>query len=241
MKNYAVAFRFLEEGECITIGSQWIPFHMIFHIKCGSTHKARIVAGGHCTDAPNTITYSSVVTRESAHIGLLIAALNELDILAADIGNTYLQAPAREKVHTTAGQELGPNHVGKTVIIICAIYGFKSSGAAWHTQLSQTLRDVDFKPSLANPAVWMQLSTKDCGFKYYKYILVYVDDLLVISHALKPIMEMITKAYHLKDESTKPKNYQGSTIRKWSLPNEIRTIWSMNRTQYIKEATQCLE
>jgi hypothetical protein len=128
---------------------------MIFDVKCDFTWKAQFVARGHCTDTLNSITYSSVVTRESVHFGFLIAALNDLDILAADIGNAYLQAPAREKVHTTAGPEFGPNHVGKTVIIARAMYGLKSSGAAWHAQLSQTLHDMNFKPSPADPDVWI--------------------------------------------------------------------------------------
>jgi hypothetical protein len=38
------------------------------------------------------------VTRESIRIAFLIAALNDLEILSADIGNAYLQAPAREQV-----------------------------------------------------------------------------------------------------------------------------------------------
>ncbi len=97
MKNNAVAFKFLENGESLPVGSKWIPFHMIFDIKCNFTHKARFVAGGHMTDAPSQITYSSVITRESVRIGFLIAALNGLDILAADVGNAYLQAPTREK------------------------------------------------------------------------------------------------------------------------------------------------
>jgi hypothetical protein len=141
MKNNAVAFQFLEEGENAPVGSKWIPFHMIFDIKCDFTRKARFVAGGHWTNAPDSITYSSVVTRDSVRIGFLIAALNDLDILAADVGNAYLQAPAREKVHTTAGPEFGPTNVGKTVIIVRAMYGFKSSGAAWHAKLSETLRE----------------------------------------------------------------------------------------------------
>jgi hypothetical protein len=67
--------------------------------------------------------------------------------MSADAGNAYLQASAREKVHTTAGPEFGPNNVGKTVVVIRAMYGLKSSGAAWHAQLSQTLRDMGFLPS----------------------------------------------------------------------------------------------
>jgi len=87
---------------------------MIFDIKCDFTRKARFVAGGHWTDAPDSITYSSVVMRDSVRMGFLLAALNDLDILAADVGNAYLQAPAREKVHTTAGPEFGPHNDGKT-------------------------------------------------------------------------------------------------------------------------------
>jgi hypothetical protein len=95
MTKNAVAFKFLEEGECIPPGSQWIPFHMFFDVKCDFTRKARFVAGGHWTDAPSQLMYSSVVTRDSVRIAFLVAALNDLEILAADIGNAYLQAPAQ--------------------------------------------------------------------------------------------------------------------------------------------------
>jgi hypothetical protein len=80
MTNNAVAFRFLDEGEQIPVGSTWIPFHMIFDVKCDLTRKARFVAGGHWTHAPAQLSYSSVVTRESIRIAFLIAALNELDM-----------------------------------------------------------------------------------------------------------------------------------------------------------------
>jgi hypothetical protein len=125
MTNNAVAFRFLEDGEQVPVGSTWIPFHMIFDVKCDLTRKARFVAGEHWTQAASQLTYSSVVTRESIRIAFLIAALNELDILVADVGNAYLQATAREKLHTTAGPEFGPSRVGQTVIIVRAMYGPK--------------------------------------------------------------------------------------------------------------------
>jgi len=47
-----VAFQILDDGEKPPVGSQWIPFHMIFDIKCDVTRKARFVASGHWTDAP---------------------------------------------------------------------------------------------------------------------------------------------------------------------------------------------
>lgn len=44
MKNNAVAFKFLEDGEQVPVGSKWIPIHMIIDVKCDLTRKARYVA-----------------------------------------------------------------------------------------------------------------------------------------------------------------------------------------------------
>ena len=49
------------------------------------------------TDPPVIMTYSSVVSRDSVRIGFLLAALNDLELVAADIGNAYLQATTKEK------------------------------------------------------------------------------------------------------------------------------------------------
>eukprot|EP00956_Cyclotella_meneghiniana_P022806 scaffold43502_cov23-Cyclotella_meneghiniana.AAC.1 len=54
-----------------------------------------------------SITYSSVVSRDSVRLAFLIAALNELDIMSCDIGNAYLNAPCREKIWFKAGIECG--------------------------------------------------------------------------------------------------------------------------------------
>lgn len=241
MTNNAIAFKFLEEGEQIPVGSKWIPFHMIFDVKCDLTHKARFVAGGHWTDTPTQLTYSSVVTHESVRIAFLIAALNELEVLSADIGNAYLQAPAQEKVHTTAGPEFGSSCHGQTVIIVRAMYGLKSSGAAWHAQLSETLYSMNFNPTLADPDVWFRAAYKDDGFDYYEYLLVYVDDILVISHQPHVIMETIRSAYRLKEAPNAPSVYLGAMIKQWNIPNEIRMVWGMSSTSYIKESIRCVE
>lgn len=63
-------------------------------MKMDFTRKARYIAGGHTTETPVGICYSSVVSRNSVRIAFLVAALNDLDILATDIGNAYLNAPS---------------------------------------------------------------------------------------------------------------------------------------------------
>ena len=56
------------------------------------TRKARYVAGGHLTQVPTHMTYSSVVSQETVRIGLLVAVLNGLELLAGDIQNAFLEA-----------------------------------------------------------------------------------------------------------------------------------------------------
>ena len=44
------------------------------------------------------MTYASVVGWDSIHLTFLLAADNDLQILAGDIGNAYLNAPTKEKL-----------------------------------------------------------------------------------------------------------------------------------------------
>ena len=91
------------------MGFQQITGHIIFDIKLGKgfRRKARFVGDGHKTKPPSSITYSSVLSRDSVRIMLLVAALNNLDIQGADIENAYLTAPCREKVWMRGDIEFG--------------------------------------------------------------------------------------------------------------------------------------
>jgi hypothetical protein len=84
-------------------GFQEIGCHIIFDIKMDFTRKARFVAGGHTTEAPSSLTYSSVVSRDSVQIAFLIAALNDLDLMSCDLENAYLVAPCCEKIWFEGG------------------------------------------------------------------------------------------------------------------------------------------
>ena len=138
------------------IGYQKMTLHMIFDIKMSENfrRKARLVADGHKTNTPSTMTYRSVNSNDSIRICLLIAALNDLDVLSVDIPNAYLTTPNKEKVYCIAGPEFGFGQ-GKVMIITRALYGLKSAGAAFRYHLAITLDDMNFKPSRTDPDVWM--------------------------------------------------------------------------------------
>jgi hypothetical protein len=105
------------------------------------------------------------------------------------------------------------------MIIVKALYGLKSSGATWHDHFAQTLHDLGFKTSYTDPDVWMRPKVKGNGFKYYEYILVYVDDLLIISHLPMLIVNTFKSPYMLKEEEVGiPKTYLGAHVKQSHLP-----------------------
>jgi hypothetical protein len=88
------------------------------------------VAGGHWSKAPATITYASVVSREIVHLTLTNASLNDLKVKVGDVLNAYITAPVKEKVWTILGPKFG-HDAGRSAIIVRALYGLKSAGAAF--------------------------------------------------------------------------------------------------------------
>ena len=87
------------EGD-IPPGYQDIKCHLIFKIKMGEKflQKYSFVAGGHMMETPDTLTYASVVSRDSVRISWAIAALGGIEILSCDIQNDYLTDDFQKKI-----------------------------------------------------------------------------------------------------------------------------------------------
>jgi hypothetical protein len=126
MKNVRVAFQEYDGDPNSLVGYTQMTGHIVFDVKLGENfrRKARYCADGHKTGAPASVTYSTVVSRDSVRILLTIAALNELDVFGADVQNAFLTAPNKEKVWMIAGPEFGADE-GKTFLVVKALYGLK--------------------------------------------------------------------------------------------------------------------
>jgi hypothetical protein len=70
------------------------------------------------------------------------------------VTNAYLNAWCSEKIWFKASVETGEDR-GKVLIVVRALYGLKSSGAAWRADLAATLREMNFSSSQADPDVWI--------------------------------------------------------------------------------------
>ena len=134
-------------------------------------------------------TYAGLVSRDSVHISLTYASLNDIDVLAADIQNAYLQAPLSQKHYVICGEEFGLENVGKVALIRRALYGGKSAGSDFRNHLRECMFHLGFASCLADPDVWMREAQKSDGTAFWDYVLLYVDDALVISENAKHILE----------------------------------------------------
>jgi hypothetical protein len=218
------------------IGYQEKKCHIIFDVKMDFTRKARFVAGGHMTQPASSITYSSVVSRDSVRIAFLLATLNELQILSCDIGNAYLNAPCREKIWFQAGRECGED-IGKVMIITRALYGLRTSGASWRQMLSDTItsREFGYNRSRGDPDLYIKRRSRPHAGDYYEMILVFVDDILCISHEPQEFMTKLATIYDLRGSTAEPTLYLGANIMKQQLPNGT-TCWAMSSATYVKNA-----
>ncbi len=88
------------------------------------------MAGSHRTEAPATITYTSVVSHETLCLALIIASLNDLKVKVGVVLNAYIPAPVKEKVWTILGPDFG-HDAGRSAIRVRALYRLKSAGAAF--------------------------------------------------------------------------------------------------------------
>jgi hypothetical protein len=111
--------------------------------------------------------------------------------------------------------------------------------------MAATLRDANYVACKADPDVWMQPETKPDGFKYWSYILVYTDDLLVIHENPQSVMDFLASRYTLKEGSVmEPEVYLGAQVKKWYIsgsddPEKVR--WAMSLEDYVKQAVADVE
>ena len=212
---------------------QEIPYHFVFDVKFDLRHKARLVAGGnHCEELPKEDTYSGVISLTAVRILFLITTLHKLDLIAADVANAYLNGINKAKVYILAGPEFGERQ-GMKLIIYKGLYGLAGSGARFHEHLSATLRKLGFKPSKADPNLWI----RDLG-THYEYVGTYVDDLLIASKDATTLIQEIEEAYILKGVG-EPVYYLGGDINMVSKDwKEEPTVYQLSATTYVQNIVE---
>ena len=242
MSNVQVAFEILEHDQNLPPGYTMCTCHIIFDVKMDGTRKARYVKDGHKTEDWEGSCYAGVVSRDSVRIALTYAALNDLDVMAADIRNAYLQAPPSERHYVICGLEFGIEHKGKRALIKRALYGGKTSGRDFRNLLRACMQHIGFSSCLADPDVWMRKSATASGEEHWEYVLLYVDDALCISSNPETVLrDEIGTYFELKEESVGPPDiYLGGSLSQVTMANGMKA-WGFSSAKYVKGAIANVE
>ena len=110
--------------------------------------QGKVVADGALTQEPNETVYSGVVSLRNLRLAIFLAELYGLQLWGADVGNAYLQAVTKEKLYIVAGPEF--EELQGHVLVV-------------HKDI---LQQMDFKPSKADPDIWMKLSKDGTSHRY---------------------------------------------------------------------------
>jgi hypothetical protein len=242
IKNVRIAFQILNDADAIPPTYQEIRCHMIFYVKMeGFRRKARFFVGVHTKDTPHAMTYASVVSRDSVRIAFTLAALNDLNVKMADIENAYLTAPITEKIWTGLGPEFG-NDAGKWALIVRALYGLKSAGAAFRKHLAECMKHLGWEPFRADRDLWMKAEARpNDGVRYWAYKLIYVDDIVCVHHDPGTPLAKLDEYFKMKEGSIQvPIFYLGAKLKKTILPNG-GIAWGMSSRKYVQSAVQNLQ
>ena len=81
---------------------------------------------------------------------------------------------------------------------------------------------------------------KEDGFKYYEYILCYIDNSLAISHKAKDALKAVQAIFKLKDDKIEsPDMYLGAILSVME-DNGVQG-WCMTSDKYVKAAIENVE
>ena len=149
--------------------------------------------------------------------------------------NAYVTAPRSKKIWTVLGKEFLSDQ-GKIAIIVRALYGLKSSGAAFHAHLSDCMRSMGYTPCRGDNDLWMKPEIDPDRDEYYSYILCYVDDVLVVHHDTMTTLMKIDKYFKLKASSIgDPEIYLGAKLKYTHTPIGV-WCWKLSPSKYVQEA-----
>lgn len=75
----------------------------------------------------------------------------------------------------------------------------KSSGAAWRDLFASVLhKKLGFQNCMADHDLWFHPDVSTSNEKYYSYICIYVDDVMITSHNPKRYMDQIKNRFLVK-------------------------------------------
>jgi hypothetical protein len=142
-----------------------------------------------------------------------------------------------------AGREFGSRQ-GQVVRVVRAhLYGLNSSDASLRNMLQESIiNEMEFMPTIANPDVYRRRLMKPDGLEYWELLLVYVDDILIISHEPNVHLNKLKNFFPLCSAGS-PEHYLCANISKVHIPGDDRgqEFWAKSARTYVCNAVETIK
>lgn len=168
-------------------------------------HKARVVAKGFTQVQGRDFkeTFAPVPNITCMRLVLALAALKNWFLQSMDVETAFLQAPMEEEIYVEQPEGYKVFDPGGEELVWRlrrSLYGLRQSSRNWHRAIDKWMRSYGFKPSRADPCVYVMGSegTTD-GILI---VVLYVDDLSIAGSNLQTIerfKKAISRRFAMKD------------------------------------------
>ncbi|CAI7746432.1 unnamed protein product, partial [Closterium sp. NIES-53] len=184
-------------------GKKAIGVRYVFCRKTGKgdkvvQHKVRLVAKGYTQEPEKDYdqVFAPVGKLTSGRVLLAEAAVKGWHEQQEDVDRAYLNAVLQEEVYVRQ-PEGSDDGTGRVYRLRKALYGLKQAPRAWNEEIGTTLIAAGFDRSACDEALYIRFVDEDLV-----YVLVYVDDHLLVSPRLELIgqaKEVLAQRYQMKD------------------------------------------
>jgi hypothetical protein len=213
------------------IKSKWV-FRVKRTAQGAPLFKGRLVAKGYSQKEGVDFfdTWAPTAKQVTARCLLHLGASRGLEIHAMDVDQAFLQGDLEETVYMEPPPQAPGGEGGDTVWLLKKpLYGLKQAPRQWHAKLKGVLIAMGLKCSDHDPSLFIGFSSSNT------WILVYVDDLLIMAEdttTLQELKNQLKQKFPLKDLGP-ISNYLGMEITRDREKKEI----SLQQVKYI-EAVQ---
>lgn len=175
------------------IDSKWVFQEKIG--RDGVVKKARLVARGFLQSDLTEEVYAPVARTMTIRLLLSLAVRKNMHILQLDVKSAFLNGILKKPIYMKIPEGLEGNTSGKVCKLLKALYGLRQSPKCWNDKLHEKLVSFNLIRSKVDPCLY---------FNQDVYLLVYVDDLFLVSKSfteLKKVKEKLMENFEMKDLS----------------------------------------